>query len=81
MTYPILTPYQGVELLIKNDERNVRDVVDHGMYGMVDRERHATVIADCAARLFQAREVDHSRELERKAERNLRAALRGGRDR
>lgn len=73
---PILTPYQNVELLIENDMRNIGDLL---RLGIRDRDLHARVIADCAVRLFQAREVDSAhggRELERRAERNLREALR-----
>lgn len=80
MSYPILTPVQTVELLIRNDERNVRDVLANPALG----DKQAVVIADCAARLFQARQVDAmlgQRELERKAEANLRKALKGWRDR
>ncbi len=80
MTWPTLTPYQVCESNIANDARNVRDL---GKYGMrANRETHASVIADCAARLIQARDMGRDGcELEREAEGNLRDALQGWRDR
>lgn len=76
MSYPILTPYQTIERLIENDKRNVSGLLRPGSSPASNWQ--AQIIADCAARLFQAREVDSTmggNELERKAERNLREAL------
>lgn len=69
-TRPSLTPRQALERRIENDARNVREVRS-GPCGRT----WAVVIADCAWRLFEARAID--RELERRAEANLRAALEG----
>jgi hypothetical protein len=79
VSVPILTPRQTLELLIINDLRNILAAISR-----TSLERRAMVIADCAARLFQAREVDGQtggNDLERQAEQNLRDALAGWRDR
>lgn len=70
----VLTTAQALDRLIENDARNVRDC---GKYGSTLETRWC-LIADCAGRLFEARDQDKrsgGREMERKAEFNLRNAL------
>lgn len=67
----VLTPRQALALYIRNDARNVRDTADLHPSG----ETLPRVISDCARRLFEAAELG-DRELKRRAEDNLRAALR-----
>lgn len=64
----VLTPRQELERLLWNDERNIQ-VVASGL-----SSRANDVIADCAKRMLDTRAID--KELERRAERNLRDALR-----
>ena len=62
-----------MENLLAADARNIMAIRGGGY----DEATHARVIAGCAKRLFDARAID--RELERRAEGNLRAALWGWR--
>ena len=63
----VVTPRQELERLLWNDERNIQAVA----CGLSPRAND--VIADCAKRLLDARAID--KDLERRAERNLRDAL------
>lgn len=76
-----MTRYQTAEGLIKQDEKHVRDLFRYGTAsGAANRHLHAVVIANCAARLLQAREVHTTwggGELILRAESNLLAALQG----
>jgi len=64
-----LTSYQVMVRRIENDARNIRNILnplEHSAPSL-----HAVVIADCALRFFQAREIDKQHggnELERRAE-------------
>jgi hypothetical protein len=69
-TLPPLTQLQVLERRIANDTRNVADLAACALPSM---DLVASVIAECAKRLFQARACD--KELERRAEENLRDAL------
>jgi hypothetical protein len=64
-----MTDYEHMLRLIDNDARNVRGIRRFG--GEI--EAHLRVIADCAARLFQARPI--ASELSYRAACNLRLAL------
>jgi hypothetical protein len=70
-----LTTREALNRLIENDARNIRD---SKLYEF-SRERRCVVVADCAARLFQARYLDSDEGANnemRLTEANLKEAVR-----
>lgn len=66
-----MTPAESLANLIKNDERNIRDLARC----FDSYERGAMVIADCAAHFIEAKDLDLDDQAEANAEVNLRTAL------
>ena len=67
---PPLTPRQSLELLLHNDERNIRDT-----RGSCDHYMRMRVVVECAKHWVEACRLDD--ELERRAKWNLLEALEG----